>query len=55
MILWTIQPLGIYEMIQETGVYRCDSDAVLFQGFIKQYDWLSSQMIRRIGKAPKWD
>lgn len=24
MILWTIQPEEVYELIQRTGVYHCD-------------------------------
>ena len=24
MILWTIQPIEVYKLIQEKGVYRCD-------------------------------
>ena len=52
MILWTIQTEEVYETIQKTGVYHCDS----FRSFLKeckiQYDWLVCQMIKRIGDKP---
>ena len=52
MILWTIQTEEVYETIQKTGVYHCD----YFRSFLKdckiQYDWLVSQMIKRIGDKP---
>ena len=53
MILWTIQPLPIYEMIQQTGVYRCDPAQCSMPEFTEQYDWLAAKMAERIGPPPE--
>ena len=52
MILWTIQPEMIYEMILEQGVYRCDYNKSSMKEWKMQYDWLVKQMINRIGERP---
>ena len=52
MILWTIQPEIIYEMILEQGVYRCDYSKSYMKEWKIQYDWLVNQMINRIGERP---
>ena len=54
MILWTMQPLNVYEMIQGTGVYRCDParSSMIGLEFTEQYDWLVEKMTERIGPPP---
>ena len=52
MILWTIQPLDIYNLIIEIGVYRCNSELIQMEEFTEYYDWRVNQMTDRIGKPP---
>ena len=52
MILWTIQPLDIYNLIIEKGVYRCNPELIQLKEFTEYYDWLVNQMTDRIGKPP---
>ena len=58
MILWTIQPAELYSQIMRVGYYCFDDtkaakdDAFMFE--VRQaYEWLSAEMIKRIGKPPK--
>ena len=55
MILWTMQPLHVYEMIQHTGIYRCDParSTMMRMEFTEQYDWLVVKMAERIGPPPE--
>ena len=53
MILWTIQPIKIYDLIQKTGVYRCDLEKSEFSDCKEQYDWLACEMKERVGEPPK--
>lgn len=53
MILWTIQPESVYELIQSEGVYHCDIEKASFYDLKMQYDWLVQEMKKRIGKPPK--
>ena len=54
MILWTIQPDDVFDEINRLGVYRCDPVKADLQGmFPEQYDWLVSQMRKRIGPPPE--
>ena len=55
MILWTIQPIDIWKMIQETGVYRCDpkQSSMPEPEFVEKYEWLIRQMKKRIGPQPE--
>lgn len=54
MILWTMQPIGVWSIIQNTGVYRCDPAISLMRetGFADRYEWLIRQMKMRIGPPP---
>ena len=54
MVLWTIQPVGIWNTIQDTGVYRCDPIKSLMTDlqFQEKYEWLIGQMKKRIGPPP---
>ena len=53
MILWTIQPEDVYELINRTGVYRCDGRKKGMRYYREQYLWLADQMRRRIGPPPE--
>ncbi|MBQ6112490.1 MAG: DUF3841 domain-containing protein [Synergistaceae bacterium] len=54
MILWTIQPEDVFSEIQNNGVYRCDINKSGMKDFADlQYDWLVSQMKKRIGPPPE--
>ena len=54
MTLWTMQPVQIWNMIQETGVYRCNpaKSSMLELEFTSKYSWLIRQMEKRIGPPP---
>ncbi|HRU96872.1 MAG TPA: DUF3841 domain-containing protein [Ruminococcus sp.] len=57
MILWTIQPAELYAQIMKDGYYQFDPDkatkdtAFMFEAK-NAYDWLATEMIKRIGKPP---
>ena len=53
MILWTIQPERVFRLIYKRGVYRCDFFKSGMKDFAYQYDWLVSQMKKRIGSPPE--
>ena len=51
--LWTIQDEAAFEVFQKTGVLRAGPNHLIFDGeFQDAYDWMASQMHRRIGPAP---
>ena len=51
--LWTIQDEAAFEVFQETGVLRADPNHLIFDGdFRDAYDWMVSQMHKRMGPAP---
>ena len=53
MILWTIQPDTVFKLIYTRGHYRCNAGRVWMLDFARpQYDWLVSQMKKRIGPPP---
>lgn len=55
MRLWTIQPLEVYNLIQEQDYYTCDinkSDLAQFESFIIAYNWLNERMKDKIGNPP---
>ena len=53
MILWTIQPPEIYDIIKETGVFHCDPALISMPEFAGAYDWLATEMIKRVGPPPE--
>ena len=54
MILWTIQPERVYELVQREGVYRCDLRKSGMEDYADpQYNWLVEQMKKRIGPPPE--
>lgn len=55
MILWSLQPLDVYQSIIETGFYHCKpelSKCIQELNFTAAYDWLVDQMKKRIGPPP---
>ena len=55
MIVWTIQPLRVYQQLLKEGHFRCDPKlSVMIHEFEfgKAYDWMSQQMEKRIGRKP---
>ena len=52
MILWTMQPVEVWQEIQEAGVYRCDPARSSMPEFTDMYEWLIRQMEQRIGPPP---
>ena len=52
MILWTFQPLEIWEQLQKAGIYRCDP-AFADPDFIRAYGWIARKMRERIGPPPE--
>lgn len=54
MILWSIQPEEVFDLIQREGVYHCDIHKSRMGDFADmQYSWLVSQMKKRIGPPPE--
>ena len=51
MILWTLQPAEIFDLLQKEGIYRCDPRQI-DPDFAEAYDWLVKQMKKRIGDPP---
>jgi len=52
MRVWTIQPREVYQAVAENGVFRCDGRKSV-SNLRPYYKWLTSQMDKRIGPAPK--
>lgn len=54
MKLWTIQPWEVWELLQRTGIYRCDpARATMSVYFDEKYRWLNRKMTTRIGPPPQ--
>lgn len=55
MILWTIQPIDIWRMIQVSGVYRCNPtlSSMPEPETVEKYDWRIRQMKKWIGPPPQ--
>lgn len=53
-ILWTIQHEEAWKVFEKTGVLVANEDHLFFEDdFRFAYDWLSQQMIQRIGAPPE--
>ena len=54
MILWTMQPIEVWNIIQDTGVFHCDpaKSTMLKLELVEKYEWLIRQMKKRIGLPP---
>ena len=50
-----MQPIEIWDMIQNTGVYRCDPAKTSMPEllFVEIYEWLIQQMKKKIGIPPE--
>ena len=44
MVLWTIHPTEVYELIQRTGGYHCDFSRSVLSHCKEQYDWLAEEI-----------
>ena len=44
MILWTMQPVEVWQEIQEAGVYRCDPARSSMPEFTDMYEWLKTAL-----------
>ena len=54
MLVWTHQPLSLYEKLLVRGVIHCDPDHEEFgKDYVTAYKWIAKQMEYRIGKPPK--
>jgi hypothetical protein len=53
LVLWTIQPIAVYEQIQESGIYRCDFEKSIWTDFRDDYAWLVRKMKIKIGSPPE--
>lgn len=56
MILWTIQPVEVYNQILEKGYYSCveqKSEFLEIESFKKAYDWYIQKMTLQVGNAPR--
>ena len=52
MLLWTMQPVEVYDALKKNGVYRCDitkSDYASYEQFTDAYDWMKEQLTDRCG------
>jgi hypothetical protein len=47
VILWTVQEKEIADLLERTGVYRCDSNKVACKDYEDSYKWMVRQMIAR--------
>ena len=49
-----MQPIEIWNILQDTGVYRCDPEKSSMPDiqFAEKYEWLIEQMKKRIGPPP---
>jgi len=55
MIMWTVQPMTVYQQLLREGTFHCDPKqawAMDDELFRPAYEWLAGQMTRKIGPAP---
>lgn len=55
MRLWTVQPLSVWDALNQNGVFRCDgklAECMNDLGFEAAYRWMAKQMRRRVGPPP---
>ncbi len=56
MLLWTIQPYCVYELLRLKGIYRCNPELSSFldtEEFVNAYEWISKKMKEKIGNSPE--
>lgn len=52
MRLWTIQTVEAYQRLMQTGVFRADTKHICDDSFADAYNWMVSEMAKRIGSPP---
>lgn len=53
MVLWTIQPVEVFEELMESGIYCCVPEkSENCADFHNAYDWMEEKMISIIGPKP---
>ena len=52
MLLYTIQPEEVLNIIQQEGTFRPEKNKLSNPEFLPAYDWLREKMEERIGEAP---
>lgn len=50
MQLWTMQPVEVYEILMQDGVFRTDPQKVDMPEFLTAYDWLNQYLERKTEK-----
>lgn len=53
MQLWTLQPLEIWKILQQSGSFHCNPEKCSMPEFREQYGWLVEKMCNKIGPAPR--
>ena len=54
MKLWTMQTRDVWERLQRTGIYRCDTALCwMAADFPHAYAWLAREMTKRVGPPPQ--
>lgn len=53
MQLWTLQPLEIWKILQQSDSFHCNPEKCSMPEFQEQYGWLVEQMCNKIGPAPR--
>lgn len=51
MILWTIQSMEAWHLLQKTGLLRCDT-RYIDTDYSQAYEWMARQMVDRLDVAP---
>lgn len=55
MLVWTIQPVKVYEQLKEDGFFHTDpnmSRLLEYDNFQRAYEWMMQKMEERIGPKP---
>ena len=53
-LLWTIQTEDAFHEFERTGILRANEDYLFCEDYYRfAYDWMSEQMVRRIGIPPE--
>ena len=57
MTIWTMQPVEVFDLLKKDKILYCDETKATYLAdegieFRTQYNWMTSQIIKRIGKPP---
>ena len=47
MKLWTMQPVEVYDLLMQDGVFRCDPTKVGEPSFIDRYGWIVEKLNKK--------